>query len=80
MTEKAVMSRHEAWSYVGGRPFFEELQRAYPQILRPIRIGASMGTKQDGTRKEGKIQYFKEVIDTALRAAQMDQRFVTSAR
>lgn len=80
MADKAIYTRQEAWAYVGSRPFFEQLQQAYPEILKPIRQCGSTGAKADGSPREGKTEYFKEVIDTALRAAQMEQRFVTSSK
>lgn len=69
--EKAVLSTKESWVYVGGRPFFEQLLDDYPKILIPIR------RFNPGTRAKGKTQYLRSVVDQALKAAQLEQRYVS---
>lgn len=69
--DKAVLSTKEAWLYVGGRPFFEELLKTYPDVMKPIRqIRTDSGSKS-------KTQYLRSILDTALKAAQLSQQFVS---
>jgi hypothetical protein len=69
--EKAVLSTKETWEYVGGRPFFEQLLGDYPKILVPIRRFSP------GVNAKGKTQYLRSVVDQTLKAAQMEQRYVS---
>lgn len=57
---REVLSQKEAWDLVGGRPVWEELKKAYPKLLVPLR------------RKGTKEQFLRELIMTTLRAAQLD--------
>ena len=67
--DKAVLSTRETWDYVGGRPFFERLREDYGKVLIPIR-------QCRGATAKGKTQYLRSIVDAALAAAQMDQRYV----
>ena len=67
---KAVYSTKDAWEYVNGRPFFGELLRAYPEILKPVRRCRTPGGATT------KTQYLKASIDCALKAALLSQQFV----
>ncbi len=60
LEDKDVLSQAEAWELVGGRLVWEELKSHYPRLIVPLRV---VGRKE---------QYLKEVVRTALRAAQMD--------
>jgi hypothetical protein len=70
LSDKAVLSTKEAWLYVGGRPFFEQMVKAYPDILKPIR------ESRNEAGSKTKSQYLRSIIDTALKAAQLSQSFV----
>jgi hypothetical protein len=69
--EKAVLSTKETWEYVGGRPFFERLLADYPKLLVPIRRFSP------GVCARGKTQYLRIIVDQTLKAAQMEQRYVS---
>lgn len=69
--DSVVFSTPKAHAYVGGKQFFNDLLEAYPQFLKPIRE-----CKPTGKNAKGKTSYWKETIDQALKAAQMEQRFV----
>ncbi len=74
--ERAIYSTNQAIQYVGSKQFFQQLLDAYPTLLTPIRICKPTGTKRDGKPTKGKTEYLKATIDTVLKAAQMEQRFV----
>ena len=63
--DRAVLSTKEAHGYVGGRPVWEELVREFPSILKPFR-----------RTPQGWEYWLVNVIDTALKAAQMDGRLL----
>ncbi|MGB0991713.1 MAG: hypothetical protein ACPG32_04500 [Akkermansiaceae bacterium] len=56
-----VMPTKMAHEYVGGVKVWEELLGKYSEILKPFR-----------TTPQGWQSWHKEIIDNALRAAQMD--------
>lgn len=57
---KAVLAQKECHDFVGGRPIWEELKRAHPEILIPFR-----------RTTQGWEYYLVEVVLVALKAAQM---------
>jgi len=57
---KAVLAQKECHDFVGGRPIWEELKRAHPEILIPFR-----------KTTQGWEYYLVEVVIVALKAAQM---------
>lgn len=57
---KAVLAQKECHDFVGGRPIWEELKRAHPEILIPFR-----------KTQQGWEYYLVEVVLVALKAAQM---------
>lgn len=57
---KAVLAQKECHEYVGGRPTWEELKRAHPEILTPFR-----------KTSQGWEYYLVDVVDRALKAAQL---------
>lgn len=60
LKDKEILSQKECWAICGGRSTWEELKAAYPRLLVPFR---KVGTKE---------QYWREVIMTTLKAAQVD--------
>lgn len=57
---KAVLAQKECHGFVGGRPIWEELKKAHPEILIPFR-----------KTQQGWEYYLVEVVLVALKAAQM---------
>lgn len=64
--EPEVLSVKQAWELCGGRPVWEDLREAYPELLKPFR--------RTGNRE----QFLRETIMQALRAAQMDGKLAES--
>jgi len=62
---KAVLAQKECHEYVGGRPAWEELKRAHPEILKPFR-----------KTSQGWEYYLVDVVDSALKAAQMSRSLI----
>jgi hypothetical protein len=65
---KAVLAQKECHEYVGGRPAWEELKRAHPEILVPFR-----------KTSQGWEYYLVEVVDRALKAAQLSGSLIHKA-
>jgi hypothetical protein len=62
---KAVLAQKECHDFVGGRPIWEELKAAHPEILKPFR-----------KTKQGWEYYLVTVVETALKAAQMSDSLI----
>lgn len=62
---KAVLAQKECHEYVGGRPIWEELKRAHPEILKPFR-----------KTSQGWEYYLVDVVDRALKAAQLSESLI----
>ena len=62
---KAVLTQKECHEYVGGRPAWEDLKRAHPDILKPWR-----------KTSQGWEYYLVEVVDRALKAAQLSESLI----
>ena len=63
--KRAVLAQKECHDYVGGRPIWEELKRAHPEILTPFR-----------KTTQGWEYYLVEVVIVALKAAQMSRSLI----
>lgn len=62
---KAVLAQKECHDFVGGRPVWEELKAAHPDILKPFR-----------KTKQGWEYYLVTTVETALKAAQMSRSLI----
>lgn len=62
---KAVLSQKECHDHVCGRPIWEELKAAHPDILKPFR-----------KTKQGWEYYLVITVDTALKAAQLSRSLI----
>jgi len=63
--EPAVISTKQALEYVGGKPCWDELRHAYPDILKPVR-----------KTPQGWEYWLTSTIRLALQAAQIDRKLV----
>jgi len=66
--EPAVISTKQAHAYVGGKPCWDELRAAYPEILRPVR-----------KTPQGWEYWLTKTILVALQAAQIDGKLVNGS-
>ena len=64
--DPAILSTKQAWAYCGGRPNFEAMRAEFPKFVQPWRR----------TSVQGKTYYLREILDKALRAAQLSQSLV----
>lgn len=62
---KAVLAQKECHDFVGGRPVWEELKAAHPEILKPFR-----------RTKQGWEYYLVTTVETALRAAHLSRSLI----
>ncbi|MDB4438549.1 hypothetical protein N9195_03075 [bacterium] len=63
--EPAVISTKQAHGYVGGKPCWDELRQAYPEILKPVR-----------KTPQGWEYWLTSTIQLTLQAAQVDGKLV----